>query len=110
LHGTTLVVERLSVEQSMIRVRAQNPSSASEVLVAEVSTKPLIGFLWVGTLMLGLGCTVAVVRRIREFQPATSEASDNATNGTDQAGSRSRRRPAPAGAARRRTGATATPR
>ena len=110
LHGSTLVVERLSVEQSMIRVRAENPSAASQVLVAEVSTKPLIGFLWVGTLMLGLGCTVAVVRRVREFQPATSGASEDATNGTGQTGPRSRRRPAPAGAARRRTGATATPR
>jgi len=110
LSGTTLAMQRLSVEQGLIQVRAENPSAASQVLVAEVSTKPLIGFLWAGTLMLALGCTVAVVRRVREVQPATSEASATATKGAGRTGSRSRRRPVAAGAARRRAGVTATPR
>jgi cytochrome c-type biogenesis protein CcmF len=106
--GTTLAMQQLSVEQGMIRVRVENPSAASQVLVAEVSTKPLIGFLWAGTLFLGLGCTVAVVRRVRETQPATSEASATARSHGGRAGSH--RRPAAAGAARRRAGVTATPR
>jgi cytochrome c-type biogenesis protein CcmF len=67
--GTTLAIERMSVEEGWILVLVRGDASRglpSQVLTAEVSTKPLIGLLWAGTLILGVGCVVAVARRYLE--------------------------------------------
>ncbi len=69
LAGVTLRMSRMAVEQGMIVVEADDSSgSSSEVLVVEVSNKPLIGVLWAGTILLGLGCTIAVIRRYVELR------------------------------------------
>ena len=60
----SLTLERMSVEQQQIFVRASaSDPEAVQVLTVDVSTKPLIGLLWIGTLLLGAGCSVAWVRR-----------------------------------------------
>ena len=60
----SLTLERMSVEQQQIFVRASaSDPEAVQVLSVDVSTKPLIGLLWIGTLLLGAGCSVAWVRR-----------------------------------------------
>jgi hypothetical protein len=67
LPGATLMLQRMAVEQGTVYVAVSGVGgSAAPVLVAEVSTKPLIGLLWLGTIVLGLGCTVAAVRGFRE--------------------------------------------
>jgi cytochrome c-type biogenesis protein CcmF len=69
LPGVTLRMNRMAVEQQTILVQADDRAgSASEVLVVEASNKPMIGFLWAGTMLLGLGCTVAAVRRYLELR------------------------------------------
>jgi cytochrome c-type biogenesis protein CcmF len=69
LPGVSLELARMAVEQGMIVVRADDGAGgASEILVVEASSKPLIGVLWAGTLLVGLGCTVAAVRRYVELR------------------------------------------
>jgi hypothetical protein len=72
--GTTLAIERMSVDEGLILVRAQEGDAAPtpETMVVQAGSKPLMSILWLGTLLLCLGCTVAVVRRIREAR--TQEA------------------------------------
>ena len=53
-------------EQSMIRLLVEEPSATpTQELIVDVSTKPLISLLWAGTILLGAGCLVALVRRSR---------------------------------------------
>jgi len=60
----TLALTGMSVEQGTILVHvAAPPGTEAYVLAVEVSTKPLIGLLWSGTILLGIGCTVAWSRR-----------------------------------------------
>ena len=67
LPGVILYLERMAVEQNKIFVLAGDPNSVpSQTLTAVVSTKPLIGVLWLGTILLSLGCTMAIVRRTLE--------------------------------------------
>jgi len=67
LPGATLTLQRMSVEQGTVYVAVAGVGgSAAPVLVTEISTKPLIGVLWLGTLLLTLGCAVAAGRGFRE--------------------------------------------
>jgi cytochrome c-type biogenesis protein CcmF len=67
LPGLTLTLRGMSVERGLIRVSAQEgDGEASETLVVEASTKPLIGLLWSGTILLGLGCGIAWARQLHE--------------------------------------------
>ena len=65
--GLVLTTQQLSVEAKRILVLAEDRNvQPTEVLNVTVSTKPLIGLLWFGTLLLGIGCVIAVARRIKE--------------------------------------------
>ena len=65
--GLSLTLERMSVEAGRILVLAEDHSvEPAQILGVEVSTKPLINLLWVGTLLLGVGCAIAVARRFVE--------------------------------------------
>ncbi|HET9299422.1 MAG TPA: cytochrome c biogenesis protein CcsA [Candidatus Polarisedimenticolaceae bacterium] len=67
LPGAKLTLQRMSVEQGTVYVAVSGVGgSAAPVLVTEISTKPLIGVLWFGTLLLTLGCAVAAARAFRE--------------------------------------------
>jgi cytochrome c-type biogenesis protein CcmF len=62
-----LELHAMSVEQSMIRILLdEGETHPTQTLYVEVSTKPLIGLLWAGTILLGLGCAVALLRRCRD--------------------------------------------
>jgi hypothetical protein len=66
LPGIKLTLHAMSVEQSIIRLLVDEPGAeAKQRMAVEVSTKPLIGLLWAGTILLGVGCTVALLRRYR---------------------------------------------
>ena len=66
--GATLAIERMSVDEGVILVRAEEGAAGTrpETMVVQAGSKPLMSILWVGTLLLCLGCMVAVIRRIRE--------------------------------------------
>jgi cytochrome c-type biogenesis protein CcmF len=67
LPDVRLTFEQMSVEQGWIVVHAEDPNSIpTQVLTAEIRTKPLIGLLWAGTILLTVGCVLAVVRRYRD--------------------------------------------
>jgi hypothetical protein len=66
LSGASFTLQRMSVEQGIVYVAVTGVGgSAAPVLVTEISTKPLIGVLWLGTILLTLGCAVAAVRGFR---------------------------------------------
>ncbi len=60
--GTTLSMERISVDTASIDVLARS-GGGPETLIVSVSNKPLMSLLWAGTILLLAGCTVAAVRR-----------------------------------------------
>jgi cytochrome c-type biogenesis protein CcmF len=65
--GLVLTLDQMSVESARILVLAEDRSTEpTQILSVEVSTKPLVNLLWVGTLLLGVGCVIAVARRIVE--------------------------------------------
>jgi cytochrome c-type biogenesis protein CcmF len=64
LPGMALELHAMSVEEKMVRILIDDHASPrTETLNVEVSTKPLIGLLWAGTFLLGIGCSVALLRR-----------------------------------------------
>jgi cytochrome c-type biogenesis protein CcmF len=76
----TLQLQKLSVEQKQILVHADTPSDqAAQILGVEISTKPLIGLLWTGTLLLGVGCTVAWARRLVDERAMARASADSRT-------------------------------
>jgi cytochrome c-type biogenesis protein CcmF len=67
LPGMDLALHAMSVEEKAIRILVDDQvSPGTQSLAVEVSTKPLIGLLWAGTLLLGIGCAVALLRRCRD--------------------------------------------
>ena len=42
------------------------PPRGVSVLTAEINRKPLIGFLWVGTILLFIGLAISMYRRFTE--------------------------------------------
>jgi cytochrome c-type biogenesis protein CcmF len=71
LPGVALTLQRIAVEQGLLLVQAVAPGQrASQSLTAEISHKPFIGFLWAGTILLSLGCTVAAARRVVDDRAA----------------------------------------
>ena len=65
--GLTFTLDQMSVEAGRILVLVEDPAAEpAQILSAEVSTKPLINLLWLGTLLLGVGCSMAILRRITE--------------------------------------------
>jgi len=105
LGGGTIAVQRLSVEGGFILVYGDAFRGVpSQVLVAEISTKPLIGLLWTGTLVLGLGCLVAVARRYVERTRVPAAEAEPVRARTPHPAARQRRNP---GRAAARSAATA---
>jgi cytochrome c-type biogenesis protein CcmF len=98
---TTLQLQKLSVEQKQILVHADTPTDqVAQILGVEISTKPLMNLLWFGTLLLGVGCTVAWARRVVDERAmaralAGSSAPPQSGSKTEKkAGRRSAQRPA----------------
>lgn len=86
---TTLQLQKLSVEQKQILVHADTPSDqVAQIMGVEISTKPLIGLLWVGTLLLGVGCTVAWARRLVDERAMARALADSSA--PPQAGAKPR--------------------
>ena len=94
LEGATLALARMAVEQRAVVVEARDAGPA-EALVANVAIKPGINLVWAGTILMCLGCTVAIVRRWLEGR----EAAVTIPVAAGAAAPRSER-PAPAGANR----------
>jgi len=65
LPGTTLKLDRMAVEQKLVRVEIHDPGG-SETLLTTVTIKPLMNVLWSGTIVMALGCVVAATRRYVE--------------------------------------------
>jgi cytochrome c-type biogenesis protein CcmF len=62
---TSLQLQRMAVDQGKIFIHADTPvENAAQLLTVSISTKPMIGLLWAGTILLGIGCSVAWARRL----------------------------------------------
>jgi cytochrome c-type biogenesis protein CcmF len=71
----TVALKQLSVEQGMVRLDLDSKPKGggpSETLIVEVSTHPLMYPLWAGTILLGVGCGVALWRRVAEARALAS--------------------------------------
>lgn len=65
LGGTALTLARMSVEQRRIQVRIDR-AGASETLILQAAIKPGMNLVWGGTILMALGCGIAVIRRYVE--------------------------------------------
>jgi hypothetical protein len=66
--GITLSPGRIDAENGTVQIKVYDPSLAAigpepASLVLDVSTKPLIGLVWLGTLMVMAGIFVAIALR-----------------------------------------------
>jgi cytochrome c biogenesis factor len=55
--------------QSAVTVSVQRSGTgteAAETLIVEASVKPLIGFVWAGTLLLTLGFIISIIKRTKD--------------------------------------------
>ena len=78
--GVSLTLERMSVEQKRVLVHVdEGGHDAPPVMLAELSTKPVMGLLWAGTALLLLGCCVAATRRFRDSRATVDAGSATAT-------------------------------
>jgi cytochrome c-type biogenesis protein CcmF len=69
LDGRTLTFRRMSVEERLVELEVGGGPPAPqepEVLLVEVSLKPFLWVLWVGTTLLALGAAIALARRVFE--------------------------------------------
>ncbi len=67
LDGSVLTLMGMLVEEGRIRVHIDDGSwTDPEILAVEAAVKPMMGLLWVGTALLGLGPLIAFIRRTRE--------------------------------------------
>jgi cytochrome c-type biogenesis protein CcmF len=70
--GITLSPGRIDAENGSVQVQVFDPSLPAAgpepaSLVIDASTKPLIGLVWIGTLMVMLGITIAIVLRSKDI-------------------------------------------
>ncbi len=67
-HG--LVLEQIDADQKMIKLSVLLPEDepAKGLLVLEVSKKPLINLLWLGTVLIMLGLAISTYRRAKELR------------------------------------------
>ncbi len=80
LPGVMLTLQRIAVEQELLLVQAVAPGErAYQAMTVEVSSKPFIGFLWTGTILLSLGCCVAVARHVVDERAARALRDADAT-------------------------------
>lgn len=65
-------------ENSGVELKLQNesatPPAREETLVAEISIKPFINLVWLGTLVMVVGFIVTAMRRVRETQSGVDVA------------------------------------
>jgi cytochrome c-type biogenesis protein CcmF len=66
LGGAQLTLERMSVEQGWVQVRFEPTGTPTQVLAVDVSTKPLVSLVWIGSFAMLLGCAIAAGRHVRE--------------------------------------------
>jgi cytochrome c-type biogenesis protein CcmF len=63
-------LERMQVEQQAIQLAFNDPdgpgAAADEYLALDVSTKPLVSWVWAGVVLLTIGSVLSFVRRWRE--------------------------------------------
>jgi cytochrome c-type biogenesis protein CcmF len=95
----TLRLTRMAVDEGLVLVQADlGDANATHVLYLEVSTKPLIGLLWGGTLLLGAGCLLALTRCWVEARARGAAAARPAFPGPPlRAPKQDRRTPLPVG-------------
>jgi cytochrome c-type biogenesis protein CcmF len=63
-----LVLERINADDKSVALNLilTNPETGKNLLVLEVSRKPLINFLWLGTVLIMTGLVIATYRRAKE--------------------------------------------
>ena len=76
--GITLNIGRVDAEGGSVQLQVFDPNLKSEgpapaSLVLDVSTKPLISLVWIGTLMIMAGVTMALLRRRRDVASIPAE-------------------------------------
>ncbi len=91
LPGTALTIQAMAVEQGIVQVLAQEEGEGTPTpptLMIQASTKPLMQVMWLGTFLLGLGCVVALARRLVDARARAAAHDDR------RAGASARRRAA----------------
>ncbi len=69
--GITLSPGRIDAEEGRVQLQIYDPAVASEgataaSLVLDVSTKPLISFVWIGTILVVIGIGMAFTLRRKD--------------------------------------------
>jgi hypothetical protein len=76
--GLTLTLGRIDAEGGAVELQVLDPEAAAPTaepakLVLDISTKPLIGLVWLGTIMVIFGVTLAIANRSRATMVQVTE-------------------------------------
>ena len=77
--NVTVSIASLNAENKLVELsfvglnKTAEPKKTADMVVLEVSHKPFMGILWIGTILLTLGTILAMSRRLQELKlvPAT---------------------------------------
>jgi len=80
--GITLSLGKVDAENGMVQVKVFDPAvepkpAQPPSLVIDISTKPLIILVWIGTLLVMLGTMMAIILRSRELELSSSRQPAN---------------------------------
>jgi len=68
-----LILEQIDADRKMVKLSLLAPEDEPQknLLVLEVSKKPLINLLWLGTVLIMLGLAISTYRRAKELKAKT---------------------------------------
>jgi len=71
--GNGLILEQIDADRKMVKLSLLAPEDEPQknLLVLEVSKKPLINLLWLGTVLIMLGLAISTYRRAKELKAKT---------------------------------------
>ncbi len=75
------IQDELAISVAVVDESQPKETQSPEILVLTASIKPFINFVWIGTLVMGLGFFFSIVKRVRRLKGEALPAGEASENG-----------------------------